>query len=100
MSEYKLIRLTSSEEIIGKVESKFVGETISSYVIKDGLSLIAAGEGRIGFIPFMAYGKAKDGVEIDAKFVMFVIDPADELLDQVKQMSSGLDLPPPKKIVT
>ena len=101
MSEMKLLRLTSSEEVIGKVTTKFVGDTITSYVIEDGYSLIAAGEGRIGFIPFMAYASQTGGVEIDAKFVMFCVNPVTELLDQIKQMSSGLDLSqaPPKKIV-
>ena len=58
----KLVRLSSGEEIIGKVR-----ESENSIVIENGYSLIPAGEGKIGFMPFMAYTKAKDGIDIDRK---------------------------------
>ena len=90
----KLVRLSSGEEIVGKVTQ---GTNIIT--IKVGYTLIPAGEGRIGFMPFMAYTKASEGVEIDNKFIMFVVDPVDELIDQVRQMDSGI-VTPEKKIVT
>lgn len=90
----KLVRFSSGEEVIGKVT-----QGTNTITIKDGYSLIPAGEGRIGFMPFMAYTKAKDGIEIDNKFIVFVVDPIDELIDQVRQMDSGI-VTPDKKIVT
>jgi len=81
----KLVRLSSGEEVIGKVR-----ESENSIVIKDGYSLIPAGEGKIGFMPFMAYTKAKEGILIDRKFVVFIVEPVDELVDQVRQMDSGI----------
>ena len=90
----KLVRLSSGEEIVGKVT-----QGTNTITIKDGYTLIPAGEGRIGFMPFMAYTKASEGVEIDNKFIMFVVDPVDELIDQVRQMDSGI-VTPDKKIVT
>ena len=50
-------------------------------------------------MPFMAYTKANNGVTIDKRFVMFMIEPADDLQDQVRSMSSGI-VTPNKKIVT
>ena len=38
----------------------------------------------------MAYTKAKDGIVIDRKFVVFIVEPVDELVDQVRQMDSGI----------
>lgn len=90
----KLVRLSSGEEVIGKVE-----QGSDSITIKDGYSLIPAGEGRIGFMPFMAYTKASEGITIDNKFIMFVVDPIDQLIDQVREMDSGLVVPE-QKIVT
>lgn len=90
----KLVRLSSGEEIIGKVR-----ESENSVVIEDGYSLIPAGEGKIGFMPFMAYTKAKDGILIDRKFVVFVVEPLEELVDQIRQMETGLTVPS-GKIVT
>lgn len=90
----KLIRLSSGEEIIGDVT-----DSQNDITIKNGYSLIPAGEGRIGFMPFMAYTKAKDGITIPKNFVVFVVEPADELQDQIREMDSGI-VTPNKKIVT
>jgi len=83
----KLIRLSSGEEVIGKVV-----ENEDSITITDGYSLIPAGEGKIGFMPFMAYTKAKDGITIDNKFVLFIVDPVDQIVDQVREMDSGIQV--------
>ena len=89
-----LVRLSSGEEIIGEVT-----ETENLITIKNGYTLIPAGEGRIGMMPFMAYTKAKDGITIDKSFVVFTVEPADDLQEQVRSMSSGI-VTPNKKIVT
>ena len=90
----KLVRLSSGEEIIGKVKNND-----NSITITDGYSLIPAGEGKIGFMPFMAYTKAKDGITIDNKFVLFTVDPIDQLVDQVREMDTGIKVPAEKRIV-
>ena len=90
----KLIRLSSGEEVIGKVV-----DNGSDVTITDGYSLIPAGEGKIGFMPFMAYTKAKDGITIPKNFVVFMVDPVDELVDQVRQMDTGL-VTPKNKIIS
>tara|TARA_B100000282_G_scaffold293871_1_gene269990 strand:- start:435 stop:722 length:288 start_codon:yes stop_codon:yes gene_type:complete len=90
----KLVRLSSGEEVIGKVE-----EHPNHITISDGYSLIPAGEGKIGFMPFMAYTKAKDGIDIDRKFVVFVVEPVEEIVDQIRQLDTGLTVPS-GKIVT
>ena len=90
----KLIRLSSGEEVVGTVV-----ENGDSITIKDGYSLIPAGEGKIGFMPFMAYTKADKGVTINNRFVMFVVDPIDQLIDQVRGMNSDI-ITPSKKIIT
>ena len=90
----KLIRLSSGEEVIGKVTDN--GDSIT---IKDGYSLIPAGEGRIGFMPFMAYTKAADGIEIDKKFILFIVEPIESMVDQVREMDSGVVANTGSKIV-
>ena len=90
----KLVRLSSGEEVIGKVV-----DNGSEVTITDGYSLIPAGEGKIGFMPFMAYTKAKQGITIPKNFVVFMVDPVDELVDQVRQMDTGL-VTPKNKIIS
>ena len=90
----KLIRLSSGEEVVGTVK-----ENEDSITITEGYSLIPAGEGKIGFMPFMAYTKADKGVTINNRFVMFVVDPVDQLIAQVRSMNSDI-ITPSKKIIT
>ena len=92
----KLVRLSSGEEIIGNVEV----HRDNSITITNGYSLIPAGEGKIGFMPFMAYTKAKDGITIPERFVLFTIEPKDELLAQIMSMDSGIVVPPKQGIIT
>ena len=90
----KLVRLSSGEEVIGKVV-----ENEDSITITDGYSLIPAGEGKIAFMPFMAYTKAKDGITIDKKFIVFMVEPIQSMVDQIREMDTGLVVNTPK-IVT
>jgi len=90
----KLVRLTSGEEIIGNITEDSAG----NITIVDGHQLIPAGEGKIGFMAFMAYSKnAESGVHIKERDVMFIVDPVDAMVDQVQNM---LDAANPHKIIT
>ena len=86
----KLVRLSSGEEVIGKVV-----ENEDSITITDGYSLIPAGEGKIGFMPFMPYTEAKDGLEIDLKFIMFMVEPNKQLIEQHRAATSEIQIASP-----
>tara|TARA_X000000368_G_C22437541_1_gene453211 strand:+ start:139 stop:420 length:282 start_codon:yes stop_codon:yes gene_type:complete len=92
----QLVRLSSGEEIIGDIT--YDGD--EAITIKDGFSLIPAGEGKLGFMPFMAYTKAKEGITINQDFVVFIVEPMDDLQTQVRSMRSGLVTPPAQGIIT
>ncbi len=91
----KLLRLVSGEELIAEV----VNSSEDSYTLKDAIVMIPAGEGRIGFMPFLPYTEAKDGISIRKQDVMFVVDPIEDLIDQFRQARSGISTPP-KGIIT
>ena len=91
----KLIRLVSGEDLIAEV----VNSSEDSYTIKDAIVMIPDGEGKIGFMPWMPYTKAADGVTIRKQDVMFVIDPLEDLIDQFRQARSGIQTPA-KGIIT
>ena len=88
----KLVRLTSGEEIIGKVI-----ERSDEIEISDAYNMVATEPGKIGFIPFMAYSKDKSFV-ISRTHVLMICDPVDELVDQIRSMSSGIVVPDKKVI--
>ena len=99
MKNIKLIRLTSGEEIIADVNLN--GIDTDTIIMTDAIVLIPAGEGKIGFMPFLPYSKgSEDGFEIDMKFVMFMVEPIDSLLEQHRQAHSKLVVPNAGGIVT
>ena len=100
MKMTKLLRLTSGEEILCDVNLN--GIDTDTIIITDPIILIPAGEGKIGFMPFMPYTEAKDGLEIDQKFVMFMVDPVPSLLKQHKAATteSLIQVPLDQGIIT
>lgn len=91
----KLLRLVSGEEVIAEITNT----TKDSYQIKDAIVMIPAGEGKLGFMPWMPYTKAADGVSVRKQDVMFTIDPIEDLVDQFRTARSGIETPP-KGIIT
>ena len=88
----QLIRLTSGEEIIADVDLN--GIDTDTIILKDAIVLIPAGEGKIGFMPFMPYTEAKEGLEIDQKFVMFMVEPVKDLIEQHRAATSEIEIAP------
>jgi len=86
MSEVKILRLTSGEELIGKVTQS----EEYAYNIKKPYILIPMGQGQIGFAPYMPYTKAEDGIEIPHIHVMFALQPMIEMENQYTSAISGL----------
>ena len=96
MKNIQLVRLTSGEEIIADVNLN--GLDTDTIILKDAIVLIPAGEGKIGFMPFMPYTEAKEGLEIDQKFVMFMVEPVKDLIEQHRAATSEIELPSSKII--
>ena len=92
----KLIRLTSGEEIIADVG---IGDYAETKKLKDAIVLIPAGEGKIGFMPFMPYTKAKEGLNIRKQDIMFEVDPIEDLVEQHRNATSEISIPE-KKIIS
>ena len=88
--QIKLLRLTSGEEIIAEISHE-LNNTIMVY---DAILMIPAGEGKIGFMPWMPYTRAKDGLVLRKEDIMFIIDPVQDLVDQFKSARSGIVTPP------
>jgi hypothetical protein len=89
----KVVRLTTGDEVICNVV-----ETENTIKISDAFSMVATEPGKIGFIPFMAYAKDEEFV-ISKEFVVMVCDPVDELVDQIRSMTSGIITPPKQGII-
>jgi hypothetical protein len=60
--------------------------------------MIATEPGKIGFIPFMAYAKNEEFI-VDKQFVVMILDPVEEIVDQIRSMTSGIVTPPKQGII-
>ncbi len=89
----KIVRLTTGDEVICNVE-----ETENTIAMTDAFSMVATEPGKIGFIPFMAYAKNEEFV-IDKQFVVMILDPVEEIEDQIRSMTSGIVTPPKQGII-
>lgn len=94
----KIVRLSSGEEILCNAEIE--GDKVT---MRDPAVIIPVGNGEIGMAPWLMYADTKDGVTIDMKFVVFVIDPADEMKSNYEQgfvpRLKGLVMPEKKLVV-
>jgi hypothetical protein len=88
--QIKLLRLTSGEEIIAEISH----ELNHTVVVYNAIIMIPAGQGKIGFMPWMPYTSAKDGLVLKKQDIMFMIDPIQDLIDQFKSARSGIVTPP------
>lgn len=100
MSDIKIMRLTTGEELICTVKTEDTSSRGRVYTISDIAILIPTEANSLGLAPFVPYSTASsDGVDIAEKDVMFVTTPIDQLKQQYQNMFSKL-MTPDQNIVT
>ena len=88
MSEVKIVRMTSGEQIIAKVRQKMEG----GYILEKPAMLIPAAQGQLGIVPWMPYADM-DEVEVKESTVDFIVKPMKELAQEYTTMNTGLVVP-------
>jgi hypothetical protein len=94
MSEIKIVRLATGEELLATVSGG-----PDQYTLTDVAILIPTQENSLGLAPFMAYSDAPKGMTIASNFVMFVVDPIEGLKKQYQSMFSKVITPESKIII-
>tara|TARA_R100001082_G_C4304784_1_gene134084 strand:- start:191 stop:490 length:300 start_codon:yes stop_codon:yes gene_type:complete len=96
MSEVKIVRLCTGEEVLCKAEQTDSGWKLN----KAALIVPADRAGSIGLMGWMPYTKSYEtGIEVKDKDVMFVSEPHDELLNEYNQaFGSGLVVPKKQQV--
>jgi hypothetical protein len=94
MTDIKIVRISTGEELICSVSE----EGQEHYTLKDVAILIPTQQNSLGLAPFMAYSDATKGMTIPASFVMFMVDPVEDLKNQYKTMFQKV-ITPEKKII-
>ena len=89
MSEVRIVRLSTGEEIVAKVT-----ENDDSYTLKTPAILIPAGRDQLAFGQWLPYADIEDGIEINKKYVVFIVEPMTELANQYSSsFGSGIVVP-------
>jgi hypothetical protein len=90
MSEIKIVRLTSGEELIAKVD-----QSVEDYVVlKKPAILIPTGKDQLAFGQWLPYANIENGITISKEYVVFVVDPMEEMAAQYNEtFGSGLVVP-------
>jgi len=94
--EVKIVRLISGEEIIANFS-----QTKTTITLKDPCVLVPTQEGKLMFVRWVPYGQIKDGVEINERNIVFMVDAATELEEHYKNVVlNNLFVPGPKRLAT
>lgn len=86
MSNIKIVRLVSGEEILGELKRS---TSIGAFTIHSPAIIIPSERGQISLAPWMPYGQM-EGVEIQYDKTVFVVDPQDSLRDHYIEVTSGI----------
>lgn len=86
MSNTKLVRLFSGEDILAKVISRS-----DSVTLQEPILILPAGEGRIGFSPYCPF--TESDITIKNEHVVFVVEPTTALSDNYLQATTGITVP-------
>lgn len=92
----KLIRMWSGEDVIADQ----VGDLTDSIVIRNPIVAIPTGQGQLGFAPWSPLLKEKNvDLEITKKYVVYISEVQEQIVDQYAQMFSTIATPPSKKLI-
>ena len=92
----KVIRLSSGEDVVASVlETKE-----DSIVIENAIVAVPAGGGQLGFAPYAPLlNRDQKELEINRKWIIYVADVNDDLVEQYEEMFSPIATPTKKLIL-
>ena len=91
----KLIRMWSGEDVIADI----VEENTDSVVITDPIVAVPSQQdGRIAFAPWSPLLQ-KDKIEVTKKYIVYIGDPQEEIIEQYNSMFGKLSAPTKKLIL-
>ena len=92
----KLIRMWSGEDVV----TDLISENEDSVVITNPIVAIPSGQGNIGFAPWSPIHKAEGTeIEVTKKYVVYITDTKDEIIEQYNEMYSSVVTPSKKRLI-
>ena len=91
----KLIRMWSGEDVVADI----VEETTDSIIITDPIVAVPSQtQGQIAFAPWSPLLQ-KDKIEVTRKYLVYIGDPQEKIIEQYKSMFGKLSTPTKKLIL-
>ena len=92
----KLIRMWTGEDVVADL----VKETDDSVTIVNPIVAVPSGQGNIAFAPWSPIIKGDNTqIEVTKKYVVYISETQDEIIDQYNQMYAPVATPPTKKLI-
>ena len=92
----KLIRMWSGEDVI----TDLVEEKEDSIVLRNPIVAIPTSSGKMGFAPWSPLLNGRDtDVEITRRYIVYIAETQDEVVEQYELMYSSIQTPSKKLIV-
>jgi len=96
MNVVRLLRLTTGEEILGKVDENYDANEDTKVV--NPVMIVPMAEGKLTFMPYIGYADL-DHVMVKEKHIMFIVNPGPNMEDSYNQMTGSI-AKPSQKIIT
>ena len=91
----KLIRMSSGEDLI----TNLITELDDVIVIENAIVGVPTGQGTLGFAPWSPMiSKAQTEITVDRRFVVYITEADESIVDQYTKMYSNI-ITPDKKII-
>ena len=83
------------------VIADLVKENDDSIVIKNPIVAVPGGQqGQIGFAPWSPLLEGRDvDLEVTRRYVVYINEPQEDIVDQYQQMFASISTPPTKKLI-
>ena len=92
----KLIRMWSGEDVIADL----VNDLTDNIVIQNPIVAVPTGQGQMGFAPWSPLLKGKNvHLEVTKKYVVYITEAQEQIVDQYKDMFSVIKSPSKKLIM-
>ena len=93
----KLIKMWTGEDVIADL----IKENGDWIIITNPIVAVPSGQqGQIGFAPWSPLLEGKDTeIEVTRRYVVYINDPQEDIVDQYNQMFGSISTPPSKKLI-
>lgn len=85
MSDPKIVRLVTGEELLCKITDS----NENHVTIENPLIILPSADGKIQFLPYMAYADFKT-LPLRTQDIMFVVNPSSRMADKFLEATSGI----------